>query len=179
MAAQPPHAPVVIGELGRPHGVDGELRAYPTGPTLAAVPLGGEVTGRLRSGERVMLTLTGRRDVGDALILSFAQFPTREAAATAVGALLEVSAEALPHIDDPDEFYVRDLLGLTVTLAPGGMALGTVTRVNPGAANDSLEVTSTDGTVVLVPFTRDAIVDFDRTAGALSVRASLFGGDDA
>ena len=34
---------VVIGRLGRPHGVGGVIRAHPTGPTLASLAVGDRV----------------------------------------------------------------------------------------------------------------------------------------
>jgi 16S rRNA processing protein RimM len=96
-----------------------------------------------------------------------------------VGAVLEIPVEQLPSIDDPDEFYVRDLIGCSVVLSPSGRALGTVVQVHEGAANDSLSVRAEDGTVVLVPFTHDAIVGFELQLRRMAVREDLFGGVDA
>ena len=176
---EPTDGHVVIGELGRPHGVVGEVRAYPTGPTLRGLATGATLHARMRAGGSRQLTLQSAREGHDALILRFDQAATREALADLVGAVLEIPTALLPSIEDPDEFYVRDLIGCSVVLAPSGRPLGTVEQVHGGAANDSLAVRGDDDQVVLVPFTHDAIVGFDVSRRQMAVREDLFGGADA
>ncbi len=176
---QPADGHVVIGELGRPHGIVGEMRAYPTGPTFEGLAAGTPVVAHLRSGERRPLTLESVRPGAEALIVRFREAETREAAVELVGGLVEIPQSELPTISDPEEFYVRDLIGCSVVLSPSGAPLGTITEVHSGSANDSFSVTAEDGEVVLVPFTHDAIVEMDMTARLMAVREDLFGGRDS
>lgn len=175
------HDEVIIGDLGRPHGVVGLLHAYPTGPTLPGLAAGEQVSARLRDGSRRNLTLAEVLQRADGLLLRFREADSREAAAALVGGVLTVAERRLAPLADDDEFFVRDLIGYGVVLVPGGEPLGAVTQVFPGAANDSLEVRDGEGAgePALVPFTHDAIVRVDRPARTLHVRADLFGGGQA
>jgi 16S rRNA processing protein RimM len=56
------------------------------------------------------------------------------------GALLEVRRAELPE-PEPGTYYAFELVGLTVE-EEGGRALGEVTDVAPGVANDVLELDS-------------------------------------
>lgn len=172
---------VIIGELGRPHGVAGLLRAYPTGPTLAGLAEGAVVGVALRDGSQRNLTVVEGVHRPDGLLMRFAEATSREAAAELVGGVLRVPADRLAALADEDEFFVRDLIGYRVFLTPGDEALGAVTHVFSGAANDALEVRGDagGGEPVLVPFTHDAIVHLDRPERTLHVRADLFGGGQA
>lgn len=169
---------IVIGTLGRPHGIRGELRAVPTGPTLAALAPGAVVDVTLPDGTVRALTLTALRSGSGALLVCFREASDRTEAAALTRGVLRVDSGALGTLSDPDEFYVRDLLGCAVVLVPGDRPLGRVTGVHEGAANDSLEVTDDAQVVTLVPFTHDAVVAFDRETRRMAVRADLFGGGD-
>lgn len=160
---------VVIGRLGRPHGLHGELAVRPTGPTLAVLEPGAEVVARTAGGERA-LRLLGRRGSGERPIIAFAGVETREQAAELAGAPVLVRAERLPALDDPDALYVRDLIGFEVLV--GERPLGAVTQVHPAPANDVIEVATPAGPV-LVPFTRDAVAALDLTARTLVIRPGL------
>lgn len=171
--------PVVIGTLGRSHGVRGDVRARATGPTLAGLPEGTPVQVTRRDGTRLTVHLAGVRSVHDGLILTFAEVDAREAAAELSGGVLRVDEATLAALTDPDEFYVRDLEGCRVRTDPGDRDLGVVAQVHAGAANDVLEVASESGTTLLVPFTRDAVVRLSLDDRLVVVRADLFDGGDA
>jgi 16S rRNA processing protein RimM len=161
---------VVIGRLGRPHGVRGELGARATGPTLAALDPGAEVVVRDAAGAERRLRLVRRRGTDERPILAFAGLDTREAAAELAGATLLVPETELPELGDPDTHYVRDLIGIAVLV--GDVPLGPVSEVHPGPANDVLEVATRSGPV-LVPLTADAVLEFDPAGRRLVVRPGL------
>jgi 16S rRNA processing protein RimM len=71
---------------------------------------------------------------------------------------------------DPDSWYAFQLVGLRVE-EEGGRALGRVTAVVPGVANDNLELD--DGT--LVPLVDAAVRDVDLDAGVVLVTAGFLG----
>ncbi len=168
-------ATVVIGTLGRPHGIRGAVHARPSGPTLATLAPGEEVEARPRGGGAPRrLTLVGRAGMDAAPILSFAGVESREAAAELAGALLAVDAGRVPAPDDPDTYLVSDLVGCVVLL--GDRALGPVAEVVAGPANDALEV-SAEGGPLLVPFTADAVRDLDLAGRRIVLRPDLFGPD--
>lgn len=166
-------ATVVIGTVGRPHGIQGAVHARPSGPTLATLAPGEAVEARPRdgSGPRT-LVLVARSGMDAAPILAFEGVGSREEASALTGALLAVESARVPAMSDPDTFLVRDLVGCEVLLGP--RVLGAVTEVVAGPANDALEVAAADGPV-LVPFTADAVTDLDVPGRRIVLRADLFG----
>jgi len=101
----------------------------------------------------VVATLTGVTD--------------RNAAEALKGLRLFVDREQLPPAED-EEYYHADLLGLAAELV-GGAPLGRVTAVYDFGAGDAIEVTQTDGVVVMVPFTKAAVPTVDLAAGKVVI----------
>lgn len=163
---------VVIGVIGRPHGLHGAVRAKATGATLATLAPGDAVEA-LKDVAPRRLVLAARAGTPEYPILTFEDVTTREAAAALTGATIRVPEDRVAAPPDPDTFFVRDLVGCDVLV--GGRAAGTVTAVHDAPANDVLEVTGDDG-VLLVPFTADAVHDLDLPARRIVVREDLFGG---
>ncbi len=164
---------VVIGEVLRAHGVRGAMRVRATGATL----------GDLRPGERVMLSGRGAppraavvREVGAGSLLELEGVDDRDAADALRGMLIEVPEDRLPPPGDPDEFYVRDLVGCAVWI--GGREAGRVVEVHQRPANDVLEVAPEDGgDRLLLPFTHDAVLAVDLGARRIEVRGDLLAPD--
>lgn len=165
---------VVIGRIGRPHGLGGEMYATPTGATLST----------LRAGDLLRLVDTaggaGRdveiaalRRVNRGVLLQLRGVEAREAAQVLTGATIAVAHDRLADLAAPDEFYVRDLVGCVVSV--GHTVLGPVVDVYPGAANDALVVRTQRGEQVLIPFTKDAVTDLDLADRRVVIRADLFG----
>jgi len=161
---------VAIARLGRPHGVRGAIAAHSDGPTLGTLQPGDSLVAALPSGPRE-LVLDHRRGEAPRAILAFRGVATREDAAALTGARLEVPQDRLPPVDDPDTYYVRDLIGFTVHV--DGRVLGTVREVHPGPANDALVVGDDGGEVLLLPFTRDAVVLVDVAGRSVVLRDGL------
>ncbi len=89
------------------------------------------------------------------------------------GTELYVSRDKLPAVDDQDEFYYTDLVGLNVVLKEDGSLFGKVVQVHDFGAGDMLEV-SKDGTsgansTVLFPFTEQMVPVVDIKNGQVVV----------
>ena len=163
---------VVIGRLGRPHGVLGEIRGHSTGRTLGAVQRGERVMVVARDGSTQReLGVEDVRTMSDSLLFRFTGIDTREAAAELTGATIRVQSERLGTLSDPTEFYVTDLIGCVVTA--GALEIGTVIEVHEGSANDSLVVQTSDGKETLIPFTRDALEQLDVPGRRIRIRDDL------
>lgn len=141
----------------------------PTGPTLETLPPGTELVARGAAGDR-RLVLTGRSGAPPHIVLTFEGVSLRDHAAELTGAALLAAPEALPPIHEEGTFYVRDLIGCAVEV--DGTAVGVVTDVVPGAANDALEVERA-GVRTLVPFIAEAVVDLDVPGRRIGVRESF------
>ncbi len=165
---------VVIGRIGRPHGIGGAVHSRGSGPTLQTIAVGEVVELRPREGDARTLTVSARHGMPDQPILAFDGVTSRDAAAELAGAEIRVPEERLAVPREPDTFFVRDLVGCEVLL--GAAPLGPVEDVIAGPANDVLQV-DRHGAPVLVPFTADAVVELDVPGRRIVIRPDLFGPD--
>lgn len=180
MAVSPRTESVVVGRIGRAHGIKGEVsveprtdepdRRFAVGIALDARVPGGD----LRPGA---LTVTGLRWHQGRMLVRFAEFPDRTAAEAARGTLLEVQVVPEEQPADPDEFYDRQLVGLQVRTTEG-VEIGPITGVIHGAAQDILAISS-QGREVLVPFVTELVPQVDLAAGFVVVadRPGLLDGE--
>lgn len=165
--------PVVIGVIGRPHGVRGAVHATATGATLATLAPGDAVEAHADGAPPRHLVLAARAGTPQRPLLTFEHVDTREAAAALTGATIRVAPGRVAPLPDDDTFFVRDLVGCEVVA--GGRVTGRVTAVLDAPANDVLEVTGDDG-VLLVPFTADAVTAVAPGERRIVVRPDLFAG---
>ncbi len=164
---------MVIGVIGRPHGVRGAVRATATGATLGGLAPGEAVEALAGDGPPRRLMLAGRAGTPERPILTFEGITSRDEAAALAGAEILVAGDRLAPLPDADTFFVRDLVGCDLMV--GGRVAGRVTAVHGSPANDVLEVSGGEG-VLLVPFTADAVMEIDPAARLIVVRDDLFGG---
>jgi len=78
-----------------------------------------------------------------------------------------VDRAALPSVDE-GEFYHTDLIGLSVRIKDGE-ELGSVEAIYDFGGGDIIDVKCTDGTSVLVPFTKEAVPEIDVDRGQILV----------
>jgi 16S rRNA processing protein RimM len=148
---------ILVGEIGRPHGVRGlvKLRSFTADP--AAIASYGPLTDAAGS-RRFVIEL---RAEGLARVEGVAD---RDAAARLTGTKLYVERERLPAPEE-EEFYLADLVGLTA-VAVDGAVLGEVRAVEEHGAGSYLVVGERE---VLVPFTRAAVPVVDVAGGKVVV----------
>ena len=155
-------ARVLLGVIGRPHGVRGlmHVHAYTAEPggLFAYGPLCDE------AGRWFSLRPRGEGVCEVAEVVAGKRVPVadRKAAERLVNVRLYVPRERLPAPDD-DEFYLADLVGLEA-VDPTGRVLGAVAAVHDYGAGPSLEIGG-----LLVPFTRAAVPTIDLAAGRMTV----------
>ncbi|MGZ3367012.1 MAG: ribosome maturation factor RimM, partial [Caulobacteraceae bacterium] len=96
------------------------------------------------------------------------EIATKEEADAMRGLLLHVPREALPEPEE-DEFYLTDLIGLSV-VTPEGQALGKVKAVQDFGAGDILEIDPGRGAATwYLPFTRECVPEVDIAGGKVTV----------
>lgn len=137
---------VVVGRIGPPHGVRGAVVVQPF--TDAAEER--FAPGSVLLTDREPLIVEASRWHGKRLIVQFAGITERTDAQQLRGTDLHVPASTRPALDDPDDFYDTDLVGLTATTV-GGEPLGPVRDVVHAPASDYL-VVEVGGRERLVPF---------------------------
>lgn len=160
---------LVVGRVGRPHGVRGELtvEVRTDDPDARFAP--GSVL-RTEPAERGPLTVADARPRSGGLVVAFAGISDREGAEALRGTVLVVDSDSLPPLDADDEWYDHQLVGLAA-VDPAGAMLGTVADVVHSPASDLLVVRSEDGAEHLVPFVRDIVPAVDVPGGRVVVAA--------
>jgi len=167
---------VVIGRIGRPHGVKGEVsvevrtdepaRRFADGSVLGTrTPSGTAPTGPDRPAS---LTVQRTRWHQDRLLITFAELADRTAAEDVRGLSLVTDVDLSEEPDDPDEFYDHQLVGLAAHTTDGA-PIGEVTDVIHGSGQDLLALRTADGREVLVPFVSALVPVVDVPGGRLEV----------
>ncbi|HRA76029.1 MAG TPA: ribosome maturation factor RimM [Propionicimonas sp.] len=155
---------VLVGRVGRAHGLRGEVTVMPTtdSPEQRFAP--GSL---VRSGAGAELRVRSCRWQSGTLVLGFEGAADRSAAEALRGTELWALADDVADVDD-DEYHDTSLIGLAV-VDPEGVPLGTVTRVLHLPAQDVLAVATPVGER-LVPFVADLVPEVDVVAGRVVVR---------
>jgi 16S rRNA processing protein RimM len=168
---------VIVGRVGRPHGIRGEVLIgvrtdepglrFAVGATLGSGPT---PDSDAPSGQ---LKVASARWHSGQLLVAFAGINDRTAAGELTGTWLSVDSSQLPAAPDPDEFRDHELIGLSVR-TPAGEDVGVVTDVlhygqdllvvrRPG------EEGAEDAGEILVPFVKAIVPEVDVAAGLLVI----------
>ena len=167
---------VVVGRMGRPHGVHGEVsvelrtdepdRRFADG-TLFTVR-GPDGVSAVGGGRPTGLTVRRTRWHQSRLLVSFEEVTGRTEAEALRGLTLAVEVDATETPQDADEFYDHQLVGLCVATTTG-TDVGLVLEVQHGAGQDLLVVHTHEGREVLVPFVTALVPVVDVAGGRLEV----------
>jgi 16S rRNA processing protein RimM len=164
---------VIVGRIGRPHGIRGEVvigvrtdepdLRFAVGATLDAAERADEPAGGAQ------LTVAAARWHSGQLLVAFAGVTDRTAAAELTGRWLTMDASQLPEIGDPDEFRDHELIGLSVRTCAGD-PVGVVADVLH-YGQDLLVVRRTDGQEgeSLVPFVKAIVPEVDVPGGVVVI----------
>jgi 16S rRNA processing protein RimM len=146
---------VVVGRVGRPHGINGAFVVENASDSPERFAVGAV----LLVGDRTATVVESKRSGGRRVIRVEGEAPR--------GAALEVERAALPA-PERDEYYVFQLVGLDVERADG-VPLGRVVDVEPGVANDVLKLD--DG--LLLPLVGACVRRVDLEQGRIVVEAGF------
>jgi 16S rRNA processing protein RimM len=143
---------IQVGRVAGAFGVKGEVRIT----SFTADPAGLlDYKALLREDGTPALTVTSGRPAKGGVVVRVREVETREQAEALRGLKLYIDRDVLPPPED-DEFYVADLVGLSVVTADGE-PLGEVKSVHDFGAGDLLEIQPAQGASWWLPFTREAV----------------------
>ena len=159
---------LVVGRIGRPHGIRGDLTVqvhtddpdsrFAAGSVLATEPAA-----------RGPLTVSESRWHSGRLLVRFAGYTDRTSAEDLRGTMLVMESSEVGPAEDPDEFHDYELIGLDVVTVAGepvgvvadvlhqGQDLLVIRPDRPGAED------------VLVPFVAALVPEVDVKAGRLVI----------
>ena len=159
----------LVARIGKPHSLRGEVtvQVHTDDPQARFVPGATFITEAAPgSGVPRELTLHSARVHNGIWLLGFEGIPDRTGAEGLRGTRLLVDAEVLEDEGDDDEegWYEDELVGLKA-VDPDGAALGTVSGLEVGAAQDLLVLTLPGGGTAYVPFVDEIVPEVDVEGG--------------
>ncbi len=153
-----------MGVVGRPHGVRGLVRVHSYTAEPADLPRYAPLTDERGRVWSLAWRGEGLAELRDAAGRAVAD---RGEAEKLVNLRLFAPRDRLPPVEDADEFYLADLIGLAAVDATG-TGMGRVVAVHDYGAGSSLEIVS-GAESLFVPFTRAAVPSVDVDAGRIVV----------
>ena len=159
---------VLIGKVGSPVGIKGELR----------VNLYSQDSGNLKEG-KVLLLERAEKSVSGAIekvryqkdkpVVRLTGIEDRNAAEDIRGMDVSIYANDMEELPE-GEHYVRDLIGCKVVdLAQDGAEIGVLRDVIQNTAQSVLDVSTPDGKQVLIPAVDAFMRSIDEDAGVIEV----------
>jgi 16S rRNA processing protein RimM len=161
---------LILGEILRPHGIRGELRVkvqtdYPERMIndLETVFIGKDP----EESDAEEYTIKSARFHQDYILLQLNQVDDRNAAELLRGLYVMIDLENAVPLED-DEFYLFELIGLTVK-STKGEELGVIQDVLETGANDVYVVKGRKYGELLIPAHDETLVDVDVEAGIVTI----------
>jgi 16S rRNA processing protein RimM len=150
---------ILMGVLGRAHGVRGHVRV--TSYTAEPADLDDYNPFEDERGHSIELAWVAE-NIAE-ITYNGVVVRDRSGAEALVNTKLTIDRDRLPASEDDEEFYLADLVGLQA-VTPDGATIGEVTAVLDFGAGASLEIGA-----LLVPFTRAAVPEIDLAGKRLVV----------
>ena len=155
-----------VGVITSPHGIRGEVKVFPTTDDPARFKKLKEVfldTGK----ERIVLHIAQVKLFKQFVMLKFREYDSINEVENLRKKELWISrSQAVPL--QKDEYFIADLIGISVELEDGRM-LGVLKDVIQTGANDVYVVECTDGREVMIPAIKDCILSVDVEEGRMVV----------
>jgi 16S rRNA processing protein RimM len=162
-------AQVIVGSVGRPFGVVGDLYVK---PLTDSVDIRFAVNATMTADTVPIreVTVQSARLHSGRLVVHFVGVDDRDAAKDLTGATLRVEVSADEQPNEPEAYFDHQLVGLAV-LSCDADELGVVIRVDHLPADDYLIVQTTDDQEVMVPFRTEFVPEVAVAAGHVVVDA--------
>lgn len=120
-----------------------------------------------QSGEPALVITAARAHKG-ALIVKAEGVADKDKADAIKGLKLYVRREDLPEVEDADDFYITDLIGLEVR-GTDGAVLGRLKGVEDFGAGDLLDIQPKGGSSYYLMFTRENVPEVNVAAGYIVI----------
>ncbi len=155
---------IELGAITNAHGIKGDVTIKPFGKDLSSLLDYGPV--RDKSGQQAFTILSLRHSKKDLYVARIKEITNRNQAEEIKGTELYIERSKLPEPEE-DEFYYRDLIGLSVKLETGEK-WGKVIAVEDYGAGDIIEIMPQNSQKsVYFSFTKDIIPTISLKEGYL------------
>jgi 16S rRNA processing protein RimM len=156
---------LVIGRIGRAHGVRGDLFVEPMTDEPDHRYADGTV---LMTSDNTTLTVATSKWHSGRFVVHFAGVDDRNAAEALRGQTLTIEVDPAELPEDPDEFYDHQLVGLKVVLKDGSL-IGVIGEVIHLPSQDLLSVAREGDTEVLIPFVMEFVPEIDLDSKTVTI----------
>jgi 16S rRNA processing protein RimM len=164
-ASAPGNDLVLLGDIGRPQGLRGEVRVRSFTQDPSAIGSYGILEDETGT---PLFAFDSLRSDAKGLVARIEGVETREAAEALTGTKLYVPRARLPASDE-EEWYHAELIGLAA-IDGADAPLGTVIAIHNFGAGDLVEIRPVGGgSDMLVPFNRETVPEVDVEGGWLRV----------
>ena len=153
---------IIIGKIGAPHGVRGEVRIVP----LTDFPDRFQSLKNVFVDEQTCIEIENVKYSNQFVILKFKGIDTREAIEPFKGKLLKVDRKGVPPLND-GEYYSFDIIGLEV-YNEKNECLGQIGQILKTGSND-VYIVNHQGRQILIPALKKVIKNIDVQAGKIDV----------
>ncbi len=160
---------ILLAQIGAAHGIKGEVRVKPFGdPDML------NQYGKLETKDGQKFKIKRMRQQKTVMVVKFEGVNTREEAEALNRVELFVDRAKLPQLEEDDEFYIQDLIGMDV-LNEAGEHIGTVMTVPNFGAGDMLEISPLmksggfSANTYFLPFTKEVVPTLDFEKHSLTV----------
>lgn len=155
---------IIIGKVGAPHGIRGELKIY----SLSDFPDRFSLLKSVYVGDE-LLTVKSVRYQNSVVLMSFAEYDNRETAATLTNKMLSVKREDAMPLEE-GQYYIGDIVGLEV-FDEEGVSLGFVKDILKTGSNDVYVVAKKkEAKQLLVPALKSVVLKISVDEGKMLVR---------
>lgn len=153
---------IKVGKIVNAVGLKGEVKVYNYSDSSEIY----EITPEMYVGSE-LLQIENVRLQKNMVILKLEGINDRNAAEAAKGRDIFITEDDLPELEE-GEYYVRDLIGMTVE--EDGNVLGKVTDVLQNTAQDVFEVERENGKQLLIPRVDEFVLDIDLDTRKIKVK---------
>lgn len=153
---------IKVGKIVNAVGLKGEVKVYNYSDSSEIY----EITPEMYVGSE-LLQIENVRLQKNMVILKLEGINDRNAAEAAKGRDIFITEGDLPELEE-GEYYVRDLIGMTVE--EDGNVLGKVTDVLQNTAQDVFEVERKNGKQLLIPRVDEFVLDIDLDTRKIKVK---------
>ena len=157
---------ITAGKIVKPHGIKGEvcLESYLDSPSIFS----GQVFLQFGKHSPKQFTIKSFRAHQGRLLVTFENICDRTVAESLRGATVLVPKQNLPE-PQPGEFYIQDLIGLTVLLTHSHKNIGHITDVQLGTGQELWLIESANGKEILFPAVPEFVEEIDLVKGEVLI----------
>lgn len=157
---------ITAGKIIKPHGIRGEvcIESYLDDPSIFC----GNVLLRWGQKEPVPYTLESFRPHQGRLLVTFKEVADRNVAETLRNADVLIPRQLLPA-PEPGEFYLQDIIGLTVLHSVSFEEIGHITDISLESGQEIWFIESTGGKEIMFPAVPEFVDTIDLDSGTVTI----------